>query len=142
MKSIHAMKILAKVQLYLALVSSFLFFLPALYGFAFIIPIIFIILLWWFGLRLTYGYYNISKGIWEDLALLKFWGGSLVFNLPGALILMYTLIFRDHSFLDFFSYFLSYFSDWFWIMSLLGSVIAIIAMQIANQIKADLEPSD
>jgi hypothetical protein len=139
MKNVRAMKIIARIQLFVAFISLFLFFMPTAYGFVSIILIFPLIPVWWFGLRLIYGYYKISKGTWTDLELLKFWCGSLVFNLPGGLIFLYTLNFHQ-AFLTSTSF--SYSSDWFWSLPLLGSVIAIIAMQIANQIKTDLEPSN
>jgi hypothetical protein len=139
MKNIRAMKIIASIQLFVAFISVFLFSMPTVYGFMSAILIFPLIPVWWFGLRLIYGYYKISKGTWTDLELLKFWRGSLVFNLPGAFIFLYTLNFHE-AFLTSTSF--SYSSDWFWISPLLGSVIALIAMLIANQIKAELEPSN
>jgi hypothetical protein len=80
MNATQNMKIVAWIQLVIALISTLVFIIPSLSLFLAMIGI------WWLGIRLLIGYYNISQGKRSIRETRRFWKGSLAFNVIGIVV--------------------------------------------------------
>jgi hypothetical protein len=153
MKNVRAMKKIATTQFVIASISTLVFLPPSLYAFYDIFALVLnetvlslaikmmlfgiifllgpIIGVWWYGIQMLIGYYNISKGKYEISETRAFWNASLVFNVFGFMILGFFVVamYAEH---PEFSLAIP--------PALIGSVLAFIALRIPAETSQILEP--
>lgn len=155
MKNVHAMKKIATVQLVIASISILVFLPPSLYAFHNIFSFVLnqtvllfaiemmifgimlllgpIIGVWWYGIQMLIGYYNISKNKYEISETRAFWSASFVSNFVGFVILG---IFAIAVYTQRPEFCLAI------LPALIGSILAFIALRIPAEKSQILEPSN
>ncbi len=130
MNANRTMKNIASIQLVIAFGSCLIFLLPSVYSFLTIYFIVPMIGIWWIGIRLMIGYYNISEGKCSVSETRGFWLGSLIFNAVGVVIGF--LVLKDSSGLP-----LEYMFGF--LPALAGSIFALLALFIPAENTKTLE---
>jgi hypothetical protein len=136
----NLMKIIANIQFWIGLISALVLSWFSLYSFLFIYPILPGIGMWWFGLRLLKGYYGLTTRQRTVVEIRRFWFGSLAFNLMGLITcfgLNFYISHQPNSMLEFID---PSGGKLLAIPSLIGTILAIVALLIPAQKVQHLEP--
>jgi hypothetical protein len=153
MNAVRTMKNISTIQFVIASISTLVFLPPSLYAFYDIFSLVLnetvlslaidmmlfgimfllgpIIGVWWYGIQMLIGYYNISKGKYEISETRAFWNTSLVCNVFGLMILGFFAV-AMHAEHPEFSLAIP--------PALTGSILAFIALRIPAENSQILEP--
>lgn len=133
MSAEKTMRNIASIQLVIAFAACLIFILPSLYSFLTIYFIVPMLGIWWIGIRLMIGYYNISEGKRGILQTRGFWFGSLIFNAVSVVIGLWVL--KDNLGLP-----LEYMFGF--LPALVGSILATLALLVPAKNTNRLEPQN
>ncbi len=130
MNTTRTMRNIATIQLVIAFGCCLICILPSLECLISIYFALPTIVVWWLGIRLMIGYYNISQGKQGMLQTRRLWFESLIFNVTIAVIGISLSIISSEITLGYF----------FLLMpSVLGSILAICALLLPPENNWTLE---